>query len=111
MEEFVTYEIAIQLKEKEFSNNCIAYYNEEGVLNPIDTDFINFRDIGENNTKAPLWEQAIDWLEKQHNLDIETYMNYHVDDDNKVSKIYGCLVLQLEYGICRYHQIIYKNKT
>ena len=41
-EQFVTYEIAEQLKEKGFIENCLAYFNIEKELNPIDTDFINF---------------------------------------------------------------------
>jgi hypothetical protein len=67
---FVTYEIALKLKEKGFNEQCLAFFNGVGddMLQPIDTDFINFREIGEC-IAAPLWQQVIDWLEREHWVD------------------------------------------
>ncbi len=60
---FVTYEIALKLKEKGFNEQCLAFFNGVGddMLQPIDTDFINFREIGEC-VAAPIWQQVIDWF-------------------------------------------------
>jgi len=66
-EQFVPYEIALKLKEKHFNEQCLAFFNGVGddMLQPIDTDFINFREIGEC-VAAPLWQQVIDWFENNH---------------------------------------------
>jgi hypothetical protein len=72
-EQFVPYEIALKLKEKHFNEQCLAFFNGVGddMLQPIDTDFINFREIGDC-VAAPLWQQVIDWLREKHSLDIMT---------------------------------------
>jgi hypothetical protein len=68
---FVTYEIALKLKEKGFNEQCLAFFNGVGddMLQPIDTDFINFREIGEC-IAAPLWQQVFTWLRDVHDIDI-----------------------------------------
>jgi hypothetical protein len=68
---FVTYEIALKLKEKGFNEQCLAFFNGVGddMLQPIDTDFINFREIGEC-VAAPIWQQVFTWLRDVHDIDI-----------------------------------------
>lgn len=68
---FVTYEIALKLKEKGFNEQCLAFFNGVGddMLQPIDTDFINFREIGEC-VAAPLWQQVFTWFRDVHDIDI-----------------------------------------
>ena len=68
-EEFVPYEIALNLREKGFDKQCFAYFDVEKEIQPIDTDFKNFRSIGEC-IAAPLWQQVIDWFRKNHNIEI-----------------------------------------
>lgn len=61
--EFVTYEIALKLKELGFNEPCFGvYYDKDGNIRKTD-----FSEIGD----APLWQQAIDWLMRVHNMDIE----------------------------------------
>ena len=66
-EQFAPYEIALKLKEKHFNEQCLAFFNGVGddMLQPIDTDFINFREIGDC-VAAPLWQQVTDWLREKH---------------------------------------------
>lgn len=67
-EQFVTYEIALKLKELGFDDICFCIYNRERSLrfnnmhNPKDR-YKNCK-LAKNNGKipAPLWQQAIDWL-------------------------------------------------
>ena len=68
-EQFVTYEIALKLKELGFDEECCAIYRKDR-LYPI----LGFEKI--NSTKqsvitASLWQQVIDWLREKHNLCIE----------------------------------------
>lgn len=75
--QFVTYEIALKLKELKFDELCLAYYNptsnsgSELVIYPIDTDFARYRKVSATCVKAPLCQQAIDWLLIKHNIIIE----------------------------------------
>lgn len=64
---FVPYEIGLKLKEKGFNEQCLAFFNGVGddMIQPIDTDFINYRSIGDC-VAAPLWQQVIDWLREKH---------------------------------------------
>lgn len=84
---FVTYEIALKLKEKGFNEQCLAFFNGVGddMLQPIDTDFINFREIGEC-VAAPLWEQVINWLRISHNMRISnTFITWRLAELVKCS--------------------------
>ena len=63
--EFIPYEQALELKELGFNENCLAFYNFEERLMPIDTDFTNFRELSDDLTKAPLYQQAFRWFREQ----------------------------------------------
>ena len=71
-EQFVTYEIALKLKEKGFNENCMYPF----VNMMIDTSYVNFIDWNEKYKKhnglcaAPLWQQVIDWFREKHFIDI-----------------------------------------
>ena len=56
---FVTYALAIKLKELGFNEPCIAFYdnNKKFIYSP------NNEKIYSIKTLAPTWEQAFDWLE------------------------------------------------
>jgi len=73
--EFVTYEIALLLKELGYiGDDCFGVYiksiiSNEGVLVNFATDDLNGIDlVGEVN--APLWQQVINWLREKHNYNI-----------------------------------------
>ena len=92
-EQFVTYEIALKLKELGFNEKCLASYYTDDERNydkgdiydcrrklsssidfdPFKEEFDNFY-INSNETyyvSAPLWQQVIDWFKEKHNMYIE----------------------------------------
>ena len=72
-EQFVTYEIAKQLKEKGFDEPCFGDYfhferHNQSILDyDEDRQKIITDNTDENITKylAPLWQQVIDWLKSK----------------------------------------------
>ena len=91
--QFVTYEIALKLKELGFNEKCLASYYTDDERNygkgdiydcrrklsssidfdPFKEEFDNFY-INSNETyyvSAPLWQQVIDWFREKHNMYIE----------------------------------------
>ena len=72
-EQFVTYEIALKLKDLGFDEPCIAYYfNRYGDVELFSEFVIDhskrvFYTHSEYETIAPLWQQAIDWFLKKNN--------------------------------------------
>ena len=68
-EEFVTYEIALKLKELGFDEPCFGYFpplKKEITVwyNPEITNSGEF-------ILAPLWQQVIDWFREKHLIDID----------------------------------------
>lgn len=77
--QFVTPEIALKLKKLGFDGECFGYFNEKETLKMryfVDLNWVGFKlkcknidkgiEIDKNINKlclAPLWQQAIDWLE------------------------------------------------
>jgi len=76
--QFVTYEIALKLKELGFNEKCLGYFNRKGELicgiNVSDEAFL-FTNIGKapNCCLAPLWQQVIDWFREKYNIHIWIY--------------------------------------
>lgn len=73
--EFVTYKIAHGLKELGFDMVCFSAYrntDEEEYLMGL-SDWKNGEDYDNHSgfCAAPLWQQAIDWLELNHGLIVE----------------------------------------
>lgn len=66
--QFVTYEIALTLKELGFDENCFGYFiNLNGHGEPyfsLVTEY-PFITTTRNHIIAPLWQQAINWLLKK----------------------------------------------
>lgn len=63
-DQFVTYEIALRLKEKGFAERCLsAYRNSDGeeLLMAVGL-WESKQDTYDGFCLAPLWQQAIDWL-------------------------------------------------
>lgn len=80
-EQFVTYKIALKLKELGFNKGCFGAYQltfeEESEPFKI-VEIIPLKWYDNNNHRldgalictAPLWQQAIDWLREKHLLNI-----------------------------------------
>jgi hypothetical protein len=73
VEQFVPYEIALELKELGFDEPCIACYYK---LNMLATYSENLFEPKNYNTSgycvsAPLWQQAFDWFRKEYHLHSE----------------------------------------
>ena len=75
-EDFVTYELAVKLKERGF--NCmypIAMYNERGVFHELYTSvgnmqYYDYDDFDERDTIAPTISQVLKWLREEKKLHI-----------------------------------------
>lgn len=74
--QFVTYEIALALKELGFNAPCMAlYYIEDKCFHKTNYTCTN---VLQNNIclDAPLWQQVIDWFREEHDIWIEVPYDY-----------------------------------
>jgi hypothetical protein len=75
--QFVTYEIALKLKELGFDEECLGYFHSKE-LSLYPTQFHPYH-LGKNSEEilyntdctAPLWQQVIDWFRDKHHTNIE----------------------------------------
>lgn len=83
--QFVTYEIALALKELGFDDPCILGLSTLGVsrhkfTSPMtDDDYIRW-DKYDTDLSIPLWQQVIDYFRTKHNIVIELTRFEHTDD-------------------------------
>lgn len=85
---FVSYELALKLKEKGFDESCFAFYNKFGLCRYMDSDkdwnsvfsqCLKNSDITiPDSYTAPLYQQVIDWLREKHSIWIEIIL--HADE-------------------------------
>lgn len=72
--QFVTYEIALKLKELGFDEPCFfAFDNCKFRCKDLRTNEQEFEGVNYNSStyiSQPLWQQVIDWLREKHNVDI-----------------------------------------
>ena len=82
-EQFVTYEIALSLKELGFNEPCLACYtfpikSELPILTGHYTNefkkYYNFK-LKEKNITVPLWQQCLDWFREKHDIHIVITVN------------------------------------
>lgn len=72
MEElFVTYEIAVKLKQKGFNKSCLKYYNSYQNSNKINL-YNEKDDWAISHTPAPVYQQVIDWLRINHKIEVSS---------------------------------------
>ena len=76
-EQFITYEIALKLKELGFDEGCLAYYGDNILIfdkhEYLECDIKANYVLGWKNqviTLAPLWQQVIDWFREKYNIHI-----------------------------------------
>lgn len=105
--QFVTYEIALKLKEMGFDEYCFGVFFrgkfmtgnvEQYVWNLVHSATTNSDCNSIDIVTAPLWQQVIDWLREVYDIHIEIYLdindlyeisitnkvlvNYYIDDDS-----------------------------
>lgn len=135
--QFVTYPIALALKEIEFDELCIARFNSDGeliILRQSATSNISLVSTIKNSEDitlfigdiitpicAPLWQQVIDWFREEHHIIITVlYCHghgefvYSIDEPETSIRIYSCQSYS-GYGVTREAAIlqaieIIKNK-
>jgi len=80
---FAPYEIALQLKEKGFDEECFGIWIERGTIFDVlyvarqeDAWMANQND----GILAPLYQQVIDWLEDEKNILIDIVHDYKFDE-------------------------------
>lgn len=70
---FVSFELALILKEKGFDSGCLAHYYRDGRFRykPFIQDAAGNPNIKneEEEISAPLYQQVIDWVREEHEID------------------------------------------
>ena len=83
--EFVTYKIALKLKELGFDEPCFGFWNVSQINNSLQElkyGMCVFKNTSTElskypkNVLAPLWQQVIDWFREKHNIHI-SIPNYY----------------------------------
>jgi hypothetical protein len=81
-EEFVSYEIALKLKEVGFNEPCMGYYDCERDLKlvPNKNKFLSCE------YAAPLYQQVFRWFREKYDIDISINTIYSKYNENKSKK-------------------------
>ena len=91
-EQFVTYEIALKLKELGFDEICFAHYSDgdlitkTAILKSSTMQYYQQNNINPSNQykdkkcTAPLWQQVIDWLRESKNIVMEVWYDNTQND-------------------------------
>jgi hypothetical protein len=68
--EFVTYDIAKNLKKLNFNEKCFGWFRKQGNISFFNPKKLNGNNIDiqrfDEYVKAPLWQQVLDWLRTKH---------------------------------------------
>ena len=99
--QFVTHEIAKQLKRLGFDEECLGIYCPELDIHNVGVNWNtnNINDIKKEWCSAPLWQQVEDWFREKYRFHIEvlpiSYSNnskiayfYQIDSDDPSTPIY-----------------------
>jgi hypothetical protein len=77
-EQFVTYEIALKLKELGFDEECLGYYHiNQNYSNGYSFTMGDDTRTSDCTVKAPLWQQTLRWFREKHDLHINVITRYH----------------------------------
>ena len=101
-EQFVTYEIALKLKELGFDEECLAWYDKDKQFQLLNTNVFPNGAINQKNIypRAPLWQQVWSFLDDngviigiifvdnvfKYTLNIENYVSNEFKDRMSVIK-------------------------
>lgn len=94
---FVTYDIALKLKELGFDEECLYYFDSSAFTGSSSASWQNWNK-SESLISKPLWQDVIDWFEEQHKLVIivepytakyRTYKIYRLTEVVEIICLYG----------------------
>jgi hypothetical protein len=92
--QFVTYSIALALKEIKFDEPCILVYSDKKELHTITYSeshvllpFVLNSKLPDKIIAAPLWQQVIGWFREKHKLNIYIIPNGVFDESKCVFRI------------------------
>lgn len=79
---FVSYELALKLREKGFDEECLGVFHQGGNLKvTVQANFPRKNsELVEYMIAAPLFQQAVDWFREKHGVDIDISCNYERED-------------------------------
>ena len=76
-DQFVTYEIALKLKELGFDEECFAYYLDKkfylerlGKIKNNKQLILSYKKHTTNHISAPLWQQTMNWFREEMLIEI-----------------------------------------
>ena len=123
--QFVTYEIALALRELGFNEECLAIYykddNPKRLLFSIEEKYSSNPEVAKHQSrdvirninfekgwaiKAPLWQQAVEWLMNEKSIFIDLADEY----DNKANQFWAIFIFgkfhiknNIRTRECHYH--------
>ena len=114
-EQFVTYEIAVKLKELGFKEYCFCCYKKHISCNILTFEYELSESLVSNIfcrnfdfdslVAAPLWQQVIDWLREKYNLHItitsQSQESWQLTTIQKL-KIQSCLIMFISFTLIFY---------
>ena len=95
--EFVSYEIALKLKELGFNEPCLTYYYElnSNLRTHLGVDINNAWTYSGNTnfgfTLAPLYQQVFKWLRNKYGIDFSINTTYSMYNKNTSKKYSGVI--------------------
>jgi hypothetical protein len=101
--EFVSYEIALKLKELGYNEPCLTYYYEltSNLRTHLAIDVRNAWTYSGNKklgfTLAPLYQQAFKWIREKHNIDISINTIYSKYNENTIKQYSGVIDTKTMY--------------
>lgn len=79
IKQFVSYNIALELKSIGFNEKCLGYYFENKLYTEESGDVVKYF---KSDLNAPIYSQVIDWFEENYNI----YIGKTGYDDGKSPK-------------------------
>ena len=98
-EQFVTYEIALKLKELGFDEECLMLWEHTDFWTNLVRPEEFKKVVSERYCQAPLWQQVIDWLRRKHKIDIYIYPSYYDSVFSENRKLLGYFGIIQSIGI------------
>ena len=82
-EQFIPYEQALELKKLGFDEKCMASFKDGEFGWYFYTNSILTKELykGCHCATAPLWQQAFDWFREKHNLSIQPFAVWDLEDE------------------------------